>query len=112
MSLYNLRYIINAKAQIEADSEDAARAVLADIIDDCIDLLPGDYVDIVSCERDDPPTSTTPTPYTAVPRLPDTGAAHITALLSAGALSLFAGLLAVGLTPLRRAMNNHRKDLK
>jgi hypothetical protein len=52
VSLYNLRYIINAKAQIEADSEDAARAVLADIIDDCIDLLPGDYVDIVSCERE------------------------------------------------------------
>ena len=58
----------------------------------------------------DPPPTTAPTPYTAVPRLPDTGAAHITALLSAGALSLFAGLLAVGLTPLRRAMNNHRKD--
>jgi hypothetical protein len=60
----------------------------------------------------DPPPTTAPTPYTAVPRLPETGAAHTTALLSAGALSLLTGLLAVGLTPLRRAMNNHRKDSK
>jgi hypothetical protein len=54
VTLYNLRYIINIKAQIEADSEDAARAVLADILDDRLDLLPGDYVDIVSCEQHTP----------------------------------------------------------
>ena len=58
----------------------------------------------------DPPPTTAPTPYTATPILPETGPAHITGLLSAGALSLLTGLLAVGLTPLRRAMNNHRKD--
>ncbi len=61
----------------------------------------------------DPPPSTVPTPYTAVPRLPDTGveSGDIARLgLQTGALGALFCALAVGLTPLRRAMNNHRKD--
>ena len=57
----------------------------------------------------DPPLTTTPTPYTATPILPETGG-PTRELAMAGALSLFAGLLALAFTPLRRAMNNHRKD--
>ena len=63
----------------------------------------------------DPPPTTAPTPYTAVPRLPDTGveSGDIARLgLQTGALGALFCALAVGLTPLRRAMNNHRKDLK
>lgn len=63
----------------------------------------------------DPPPTTAPTPYTAVPRLPDTGveSGDIVRLgLQTGALGALFCALAVGLTPLRRAMNNHRKDLK
>ena len=61
----------------------------------------------------DPPPTTAPTPYTAVPRLPDTGveSGDIVRLgLQTGALGALFCALAVGLTPLRRAMNNHRKD--
>jgi len=63
----------------------------------------------------DPPPTTAPTPYTAVPRLPDTGveSGDIARLgLQTGALGALFCALAVGLTPLRRAMNNHRKDSK
>ncbi len=52
---------------------------------------------------------------TTVPRLPDTGveSGDIVRLgLQTGALGALFCALAVGLTPLRRAMNNHRKDLK
>lgn len=47
-----------------------------------------------------------PTPYTAVPRLPETGAGT-RSLVTFGALTTLAGLLALAFTPVRKAMRQH-----
>ena len=47
-----------------------------------------------------------PTPYTAVPRLPETGADSRT-LAGIGGLAVFVGLLIAAFTPVRRAMPKH-----
>ena len=47
-----------------------------------------------------------PTPYTAVPRLPETGADTRT-LAGIGGLAVFVGLLIAAFTPVRRAMPKH-----
>lgn len=47
-----------------------------------------------------------PTPYTAVPTLPETGAGT-RSLVMFGALTTFAGLLALAFTPVRKAMRQH-----
>lgn len=47
-----------------------------------------------------------PTPYTAVPTLPETGAGT-RSLVMFGALTTLAGLLALAFTPIRKAMRQH-----